>query len=87
MLKSVPSRIVIAEDLLGDGISDKSSDFLRRHVCPEALESSKQEILTSLKNLIDHDKLRTLNIFSGDEESVMQFATYGGLTTFYCRID
>lgn len=79
MLKSVPSRIVIAEDLLGDGISDKSSDFLRRHVCPEALESSKQEILTSLKNIIDHDKLRTLNIFSGDDESVMQFSTYGGL--------
>lgn len=79
MLKSVSSRIVIAEDLLGDGISDKSSDFLRRHVCPEALESSKQEILTSLKNLLDHDKLRTLNIFSGDDDSVMQFSTYGGL--------
>ena len=91
LLRSLPSRIVITEPLpdrghvhASDGNDDINSykmaeDYLVRHVVPEGLAEVKKEIIGSVKEIIDQDKIRILSIPSESEQIMQEFSTYGGL--------
>lgn len=84
LLRSLPSRIVLTEPLPNygsaeSGIQKMAEDYLVRHVVPEALLDQRKDILTSIKQIIKQDKIRTLSIPSESEQTMQQFSTYGGL--------
>jgi DNA helicase HerA-like ATPase len=80
VLHQYPSRIITTEEGIGgQAIDEKAEDFLKRHVSPESLESSKNEILSSVKDIINDGKIRMLDIVSDEEETIQQYSTYGGL--------
>lgn len=90
LLRSLPSRVVMTEPLpdygsasAPNGKSDISykmaEDYLVRHVVPEALTEVKKEIINSVKEIIDQDKIRILSVPSESEQIMQEFSTYGGL--------
>jgi uncharacterized protein len=56
-----------------------SKDFLKRHVCPEALSNNKDDLLKIVKKIIIDDKVRVLEPKTEAEQKIDQFSTYGGL--------
>lgn len=81
LLKSLPSRIVLTDSLpdLDSDIHKTAEDFLVRHVVPEALIEHKSDIIKSIEQIVNDEKLRTLSIPSESEQTMQQFSTYGGL--------
>jgi hypothetical protein len=93
LLRSLPSRIVMTEPLpdrgnvrdvnAANGKNDilykMAEDYLVRHVVPEALTDVKKEIIGSVKEIIDQDKIRILSVPSESEQIMQEFSTYGGL--------
>ena len=90
LLRSLPSRVVMTEPLpdrgnvdATDGNDDMSykmaEDYLVRHVVPEALSEVKKEIIGSVKEIIEQDKIRILSVPSESEQIMQEFSTYGGL--------
>ena len=90
LLRSLPSRVVMTEPLpdrgnvnatdRNDDISYKmAEDYLVRHVVPEALSEVKKEIIGSVKEIIEQDKIRILSVPSESEQIMQEFSTYGGL--------
>jgi uncharacterized protein len=80
LLRSVPSRVVLTDELIGkNNTRQVAEDYLRRHVVPDALADKKEMLLVSIEELINQDKIRTLVVASESEDNVHQFSTYGGL--------
>lgn len=53
--------------------------YLVRHVVPEALSEVKKDIIGSVKEIIEQDKIRILSVPSESEQIMQEFSTYGGL--------
>jgi hypothetical protein len=79
VLDRYPSRIVLPDGLRGEASLEKAEDYLTRHVVPESLMGSKDELVITIKNLVEADKIRSLDMASRSEETVDQYTTYGGL--------
>lgn len=79
VLEGLPSRIIVTEDLNGETPLEKAEDYYRQHVVPEALLKNKDNLLFSIKNIIEADKIKTIEISSRSDEAITKYTTYGGL--------
>ena len=80
MTEPLPDRGNVNATDRNDDISYKmAEDYLVRHVVPEALSEVKKEIIGSVKEIIEQDKIRILSIPSESEQIMQEFSTYGGL--------
>jgi hypothetical protein len=79
LLSSLPSRIVVTDEIPGQTSSAKASEYLKRHVCPEGLESCKQELLTMINRLMADNKIKLLDINADSSDATRWYTTYGGL--------
>ena len=66
-------------------LRDLATDYLRRHVSPEALAEVKDAVLLSIEEVISQDKIRTLAIPSDSEQGVLQFSTIWRTLAFRVR--
>ncbi|MPZ08474.1 MAG: hypothetical protein GEU26_19035 [Nitrososphaeraceae archaeon] len=52
LLISIPSRIMVTDELRGKDIAERAKEFLSRHVIPDKLEDMDDTFLTSIKEMI-----------------------------------
>lgn len=79
LLRSLPSRVVLVDELNGNNTYTKAEDYFQRHVCPDALADKRDMLLVSIEEIIGQNKIRRLDISSDSEQIMQQFSTYGGL--------
>ncbi|HEY9387761.1 MAG TPA: ATP-binding protein [Nitrososphaeraceae archaeon] len=79
LLRSLPSRVILTDELHANSITGKAEDYFKRHVCPDALAAKSDMLLVSIEEIIGQGKIRRLDISSDSEQIMQQFSTYGGL--------
>ena len=76
---------VNATDGKNDVSSKMAEDYVVRHVIPEALAEGAKEIIGTVKEIIEQDKIRILSVPSESEQIMQEFTTYGGLLRSFRR--
>jgi intein/homing endonuclease len=77
VLNEYPSKVLFTDSFAGS--KNKSAEYFKRHVCPEALADLQPEFERKIARLFDEGKIVFAELPLEGTEEVERFTTYGGL--------
>ena len=77
VLNEYPSKVLFTDSFAGS--KNRSAEYFKRHVCPEALAELQPEFERRIAKLFDDDKIVFAELPLEGTEEVEKFTTYGGL--------